>query len=213
MSLVCPFLRLCHRVRCFVLLNLYWVNHYGPGVILLQGTCGDRILTLHLNYVPLPLRTDPQLLRWQPGACTLADPSCGKVQSLFSLICELYFYNFTGVPRSAKSSTSYNLSKITLVFFEKKRRRKKKENPKERHLRWSHLRATEPRYWRVYTPVGVQGRCHGFRLLGEWWEADVSVQSLCCNTPFVAGQWHMMWISSPSTVVPLSRQCGHTLSC
>jgi len=31
---------------------------------------------------PLPLRTDPQLLRWQPGACDLAAPSSGQVQSV-----------------------------------------------------------------------------------------------------------------------------------
>jgi len=31
---------------------------------------------------PLPLRTDPQLLRWQPGACDLAAPSSDQVQSV-----------------------------------------------------------------------------------------------------------------------------------
>jgi len=38
-----------------------------------------------------------------------------------------------------------NLITATLIFFEKKKK-KKKENPKERHPRWSHLRATEPGY-------------------------------------------------------------------
>jgi len=28
----------------------------------------------------------------------------------------------------------------------------------------------------------------------------------------VAGQWHIMWSSSPITVVPVARQCGHTRS-
>jgi len=32
------------------------------------------------------------------------------------------------------------------------------------------------------------------------------------KTPFVAGQWHMMWSSSPSTLVLVARQCGHNLS-
>ena len=33
---------------------------------------------------PLPLRTDLKLLRWQPGACALAAPSSGQVQSSFA---------------------------------------------------------------------------------------------------------------------------------
>jgi len=37
---------------------------------------------------PLTLRTDLQLLRWQPGACALAALLSGQVQSLFSLIGE-----------------------------------------------------------------------------------------------------------------------------
>jgi len=37
---------------------------------------------------PLPLRMDLQLLRWQPGACGLAAPSSGQVQSSFGLIGE-----------------------------------------------------------------------------------------------------------------------------
>ena len=31
------------------------------------------------------------------------------------------------------------------------------------------------------------------------------------RTTLVAGQWHIMRSSSPSTVVPVAKECGHTL--
>jgi len=36
---------------------------------------------------PLPLRTDPHLLRWQPGAYALVAPWCGQVQVMCVLLC------------------------------------------------------------------------------------------------------------------------------
>jgi len=79
---------------------------------------------------PLPLRTQPQLLRWQPGVCALAAPSSGQVQSSFGLIGESpkWWYDFlgTGSPRSAESSTSHNLSKTTIFFFGTKKEGKKR---------------------------------------------------------------------------------------
>ena len=66
------------------------------GHSLRQGTWGGWILILHLNCVagytgPLLFLFEqtPQLLRWQPGACALAAPSCGQVQSSFGLIGEV----------------------------------------------------------------------------------------------------------------------------
>jgi len=46
---------------------------------------------------------------------------------------------------------------------------------------------------------------------GERLSSCVSLWNLVVNF-FVAGQWHMMWSSSPSTDLPVARQCGHTLS-
>jgi len=49
---VCRGLCLCPCVvRSFVLLNWYWGIVTVPGSTLSQGTWGNRILTLHLNYV------------------------------------------------------------------------------------------------------------------------------------------------------------------
>jgi len=47
------------------------------------------------------------------------------------------------------------LKQSSTCLFEK---RKRKKIPKERHPHCSHLRATEPGYCRVYTPLGVQGQ-------------------------------------------------------
>jgi len=110
--------RLQNDVCCFVSLNRYWgIVMYGPRAsswasqgrrthdprsptsqpypVPPQITWGVRIRTLHLNYVagytgPLLflIERTQQLLRWQPGACALAAPSSGQVQSSFGLIGE-----------------------------------------------------------------------------------------------------------------------------
>ena len=113
-------------------------NRYSPGVIPVQGTWGGWILTLHLN--DIAGYTDPllflfertqQLLHWQPGACALAAPSSGQVQSSFGLIGESpqWWKDLLDnvVPRSAKSSNLHNLSKVTLVFWKQKNKKMEPE--------------------------------------------------------------------------------------
>ena len=54
-------------------------------------------------------------------------------------------------PKVCKILHPPQLKQSNTCFFEEKKK-KKNQNPKDRHLRWSHLRG----YWRVYTPLGVQ---------------------------------------------------------
>jgi len=83
---------------------------------------------------PLPLRTDPQLLRWQLGACSLAAPSSGQVQSSFGLIGEgpEWWWDFlrSKVPIVVKPSTAQYPKQhlfVFLSFFVKKEKKKKPE--------------------------------------------------------------------------------------
>jgi len=79
---------------CFI--NPILGNCYSPEVSSCQQTSDDNLGSPHPHPPPklphwlyrspsFPLRTDPQLLCWQPGACALAAALSGQVQSSFGL--------------------------------------------------------------------------------------------------------------------------------
>jgi len=128
------------------------------GHSLRQGTWGGWIPTLHLNYVagytgPLLFlfeRThncyvdNHGLVPWRlrrVGRSKVRSASLVRVWSDGKI-------SWAQGPKVCVILHRPQLKQSKTCSFEE-RKKKKKENPKERHPRWSHLRPTEPGYWRV----------------------------------------------------------------
>jgi len=118
----------------FVLLNRYWGIVTVPGSFLQEGTWGDRILTLHLNYVAG--HTGPLLFLFErTHNCYVdnhgleswrlrrVDRSKVRSATLVRVLSDGKIPRGRG-PRVCQSSTAHNLNKPTLFLLKKKEKKK-----------------------------------------------------------------------------------------
>jgi len=153
--------KVCVCVCCFVLLYQYWGIIKVPVSFLFRGprVAGSSPSTLTTSLAtPVPFlfeRThhyyvDNQgLVPWQ---LRRVGRSSVRLASLARVLSD-GMISWARWSRSVKFSTSHNLSKATLVFLKKNEGKKRKPEGETPAL--LAIRATEPGYRRIYTPLGV----------------------------------------------------------
>jgi len=130
----------------------------------------------------LPLRTDLQLLRWQPGACALAAPSCGRVHSSFGLIGEgpEWWWDFLRfkVPIVMKPSIAHYPKQHLLV------KNIKKGKPRRRRCTCTRQKKSfKFRIWKHYWTGCCWPVCDEFRLIWECEACWLETGSTDLNSP------------------------------